>query len=100
MEIIFIYNRLYSITRKQLEAIREKDYELIEELTAEREKLTGRICSILEYQNGKFGNRVIERKVREITELVLDVDEDIKNALMNELMEKTLEIQNLNLVKE
>jgi len=100
VEIVFLYNRLYSISKNQLEAIKSGQFELMEELTIQREKLTGKICSIMEYKEGKIGNGVVNRKVLELTELVLNVDEDIKEVLMKELMTKTLEINNLQLVED
>ncbi len=86
MKIIFLYKRLYDKSRKQLEALKQGDLWMVEELTREREELTDEICSIIDHGRVDLDNNLISRKAHELTEAILQIDEQIKNGLMSELV--------------
>lgn len=100
MEIIFLYNRLLGLSKKQLDAIRKNDFDRMEELTRDREDLTARICDLLDNGTADLGNEIVGRKAGEMTEQILDLDEKIKDALIDELFNRTVEISNFDLKEE
>ncbi len=100
MEIIFLYNRLLGLSKKQLDAIRKSDFDLMEELTRDRENVTAKICALLDNGTADLGNELVGRKAGEITGQILDLDEEIKDALLDELFNRTIEISNFELKEE
>lgn len=100
MEILFLYNRLYGLCQKQLEAIRDKEFDLVDSLTSEREDLTGKIFRMIESNEADISNPFMNRKAREITDLIIFLDEDIKESLLDELYHRTMELSRLELHDE
>lgn len=100
MEIIFLYNRLYCMSRQQIEALCDENYDLLERLTEEREELTGRICRMLESGDFDLEKDYVSKKATELTEKILEIDEELKNALLEELFQRTLTLSSLRLVEE
>jgi hypothetical protein len=100
LEIVFLYNRLYSLSKKQLDALKSRDLDLMERLTDEREELTGKICNMIANSAVDLENNFLNLKVHEITEMIMEVDEEIKNSLLEELLNRTLEISSIDLVEE
>lgn len=99
MKILFLYKRLYHQSKKQLQALKDGDLWLVEELTEEREKLTGQICGIIDNGGVDLNNTVISRKAHELTEAILSVDEEIKEGLMSELIARNLGCSNLKVLE-
>ncbi|MBN2069875.1 MAG: hypothetical protein JW814_00325 [Candidatus Krumholzibacteriota bacterium] len=99
MEVIFLYNRLLDICGRQLRALKEKNYDLMENLTAERETLTAQICSILDLQDEGLTDSLFQSKAREITHQIFDIDEEIKDILLEELFTRTEELSRIKLVE-
>jgi hypothetical protein len=91
---------LYSISKKQLEALKNNNLRRMEELTSEREAITGMICRMIEEGSVDFESNIINRKAHDFTRMILDIDEAIKNALIDELLRKTLELSRIQLITE
>lgn len=72
----------------------------MEKLTTDRELLTNRICSIIDQGSLDLEDEKFNSKARKITEEILDVDEDIKDALLEELFNRTDELSRIRLVEE
>jgi len=92
-----MYHRLYLNARRQLEALRRLDFGTLENLTREREKLTEDICRVVR-QSEDEGYKLpppAKRRIKELTARILDVDSEIKEMLLEELKERTLELSGL-----
>lgn len=100
MEIIFLYNGLLGISKQQLKALKKGDFELMEKLTTDRELLTNRICAIIDEGSLNLEDDKFNSKAREITEEILDIDEDIKDALLEELFYRKEKLSRIRLVEE
>lgn len=103
MEILFLYQRLYHTARKQLDALRRLDLGTMETLTRERERITNQLCSVMQrYENDdeKELSPVVKRRMREFTAEILDIDGQIKETLLEELKERTLELSGLSKDRE
>ncbi|MBN1164457.1 MAG: hypothetical protein JXB45_07755 [Candidatus Krumholzibacteriota bacterium] len=99
MEIIFLYNRLYALSKKQLAAVRSNDFDLMDELTARREALTAEICQILDAEGVDLKSKMSHRKTQEITGQILEIDHAIKEALLDELLHRTRQLSRLKLIE-
>jgi len=96
MEVLFLYDRQLDICKRQLKALKEKDLELVEKLAREREEITGRIISIMRENKGKHSSGVLHQKVREYTDEILSIDQEIKSILLDELYDHAIRIFTLN----
>jgi wobble nucleotide-excising tRNase len=97
VEIIFLYNRLYAISKRQLDALKRMDLELVEVLTAEREELTTRICRMINEGTIDLSNDLFRDKAHLFTDRILEVDEQIKETLLDELYNRTIELSRIKL---
>ena len=95
-----MYNRLYSMSKRQIEALYDKNYDLLESLTVKREEITGTICRMLESGDVCLEEDYVSKKATELTEKILEIDEELKNGLLEELFERTLTLSSLRLVEE
>ena len=99
MFILFLYHRLYLTAKKQLESLRQLDFATLEKLTVEREDVTRRLCdgirSLSADDEAGTISEPIRKKIHELTTQTLAIDAEIKERLLEELREKTLELSDM-----
>ncbi|MBU8922055.1 MAG: hypothetical protein KOO63_09570 [Bacteroidales bacterium] len=100
MEIVFLYSRLLSISRHQLDALRRNDFDEMERLTMDRELLTAQICSVLDNAEVDLDDTRFQIRISELTDNISEVDEDIKDILLSELFQRTEELSRIKLVED
>ncbi len=95
MEVLFLYHRLYHTAEKQLLSLQKSDFQTLEKLTQEREEITKALCESFEKdgfaEDKKLMPESVQNKIHELTTKILDIDAEIKEALLEELRKKTLE---------
>jgi hypothetical protein len=94
VEILFLYERLHHVAQKQLAALKRMDFGELEELTSERETVTRELCDKIRSMDlGENDLPIgIKNKIHEVTSEVLRIDQEIKDLLLEELSERTLEL--------
>ncbi len=95
MEVLFLYHRLYHIAGKQLEALKKLDLGTLEKLTKEREEITRSLCAsfVRHFAEGEEAlPESVGKKIHELTARTLDIDAQVKELLLEELRERTLEL--------
>jgi len=94
--LLFLYHRLYQTATRQLEALKNMDLVSLEDLTREREDVTRELCSsIADIDVSEASPHLSEatrRKIHQLTTQTLDIDAEIKNTLLEELKDRTLEL--------
>ncbi|OQX82737.1 MAG: hypothetical protein B6D63_07300 [Candidatus Latescibacteria bacterium 4484_7] len=100
MEILFLYDRLLQISTRQLEAVKECDFERVEKLTRDRENVTGKICRIMENETFDSESEIFKKKAYDYTEKIINLDEEIKSRLLDELYKRTLRLSKLELLED
>jgi len=96
MEVLFLYDRHVDICRKQLKALKDRDLELVEKLAEERERITGKIIEIMRDEKAGRMNGLLRRKIREYTNEILSIDQEIKSILLDELYDHAIRIFTFN----
>ena len=99
MFVLFLYHRLYLTAKKQLESLRRLDFPTLEKLTLEREDVTRRLCdgikSLAADEEAETISDPVRKKIHELTTQTLAIDAEIKERLLEELKEKTLELSDM-----
>ena len=89
MVVLFLYHRLHSIATRQLDCIRQEDFNELERLTRERESVTRELSDTIDEFGGRAGgirlSEAVRRKVNEMAAATLRVDAEIKDLLVEEL---------------
>ena len=96
MEVLFLYDRHVDICKKQLKALKDRDLELVEKLAEEREQITGRIIELMRDKEVSRMNRLLRQRIREYTDEILSIDQEIKSILLDELYDHAIRIFTLN----
>jgi hypothetical protein len=94
-----LYHRLYQTAKRQLESLKKTDYPALERLTLERDDVTQELCRAIEDLTDDQGNEAVSepvrRKIHQLTTDTLRVDAAIKDLLLEDLKEKTLELDQI-----
>jgi hypothetical protein len=94
-----LYHRLYQTAKRQLESLKKTDYPALERLTLERDDVTQELCRAIEDLTDDQGNAAVSepvrRKIHQLTTDTLRVDAAIKDLLLEDLKEKTLELDQI-----
>ena len=96
MEVLFLYDRHVDICRKQLKALKDRDLKLVEKLAWEREQITGRIIELMRDKKVGRMNGLLRQRIREYTDEILSIDQEIKSILLDELYDHAIRIFTLN----
>lgn len=99
MVLLFLYHRLFLTAKRQLECLRRRDYGLLERLTLERDDVTRELCETIagltEEQGREVVSEAVRRKIHDLTAETLRVDAQIKDLLLKDLRDKTLELDRI-----
>jgi hypothetical protein len=97
--LLFLYHRLHQTASRQLESLKKYDYAALERLTVERENITRDLCRTIEQvgdgEDAEAFSESVRRKIHELTSKTLHVDAEIKELLLDDLKEKTRELDDL-----
>jgi hypothetical protein len=98
--VLFLYHRLYLTAQKQLDSLKQLNFPSLERLTGEREDVTRRLCESIRNlgtdDNCEPISEPIRKKIHELTTQTLNIDAEIKERLLEELKERTLELSEMS----
>jgi hypothetical protein len=97
--LLFLYHRLYLTAKRQLDSLKRFDYSTLERLTAEREDVTQELCEAIDDLTDEAGTETVSepvrRRIHQLTSETLQIDAEMKDLLLEDLKEKTLELDQM-----